>query len=94
MNKFAGSGAAAVVGLPCRHFPAPLEPGVVIGASCVVAKPAGCANEATREAKTTTSAKAHFTEVCDTGKRSMIRFTRTLNGCKAVTGSNASAPLN
>jgi hypothetical protein len=85
---------AAVVGLPWRHFPTPLEPSVVIGAFRVVAKPAGCANEATREAKTTTNAKAHFTEVCDMGKRSMIRFTRTLNGREAVTGSNASAPLN
>ena len=55
-------------GLFWKHFPTPLEPSVVIGTFRVGAKPACCANEAVRGARTTSSAKADFTKVFDMGE--------------------------
>jgi hypothetical protein len=43
----------------------------------VAAKPPCRANEAAREAKTTSSAKANFAEMLDMGNSSIIKFTRT-----------------
>jgi hypothetical protein len=60
--------AGTVAGLLWKHFPTPLEPGVVIGTFRVVEEPACRANETAREAKTTSSAKTTFTKMFDMGE--------------------------
>jgi hypothetical protein len=55
----------------------------------VAAEPACRANEAPREAKTTISAKANFTEMFDMGESSVIKFTRTPNACETDLGSQS-----
>jgi hypothetical protein len=61
-------GAAAIPGLPWKHFLTPLGSVVVIGTFPVAAELACCANKAAGETRTTKNANATFTEVFDTGK--------------------------
>jgi hypothetical protein len=89
MNKFCPVICACGSWAVLEAFPHPLEPNVVIGTFRVGAKPACCANEAVREAKTTTSAKANFAKVFDMGE-SFHNSVRT----RVFMGSNFSTPLN
>jgi hypothetical protein len=61
-----------VAGLTWKHFPTPLGSMVVIGTFPAAAEPAGRANEAAAEAKTTKNAKATFTDLFDMGSSTMI----------------------
>jgi hypothetical protein len=56
-----------VAALFWKHFPIPLVSMVVVGTFPAAPEPAGCANEATAETKTTKNAKATFAEVFDIG---------------------------
>jgi len=62
-----------VARLSWKHFPTPLGSIIVIAPFSAAAEPAGRANEAAAEAKTTKNAKATFTEVFDMGSSPMIQ---------------------
>jgi hypothetical protein len=56
-----------VAALFWKHFPTPLESIVVIGTFPAAAEPAGWANEATVEIRTTKNAKATVADIFDMG---------------------------
>src|ERR1700732_3929548 len=70
------------------HFPAPLET-IVVGMFRVAAKLPCRANEAAREAKTTSSAKANFVEMFDMGGYLHNQIHENPNACLTDLGSQS-----